>query len=103
MIANLLDNALRHTPPGVRIEVAGWSTRDGIALAVSDDGPGVPPEDMSAIFKRFFRSGDLRRTSGTGLGLALVAAIAELHGLDCRASDNAPGLRVTLETAPEDG
>ena len=102
MIANLVDNALRHTQAGSRIEVAGERTRDGVALSVSDDGPGVPSEDLTAIFQRFYRGGGAERASGTGLGLALVAAIAELHGLDCRASDNRPGLTVRISTTPAD-
>ncbi|WP_170153145.1 sensor histidine kinase [Roseiarcus fermentans] len=101
MIANLLDNALRHTAAGVRIEVGGEKTAGGIALTVSDNGAGVAPGDRAAIFQRFYRGGESRRSPGTGLGLALVAAIADLHGLDCRASDNRPGLRVTLATAAE--
>ena len=102
MIANLIDNALRHTLPGVRIEVGGERTPAGIALSVADDGPGVAAGEMTAIFQRFHRSGDPTRAPGNGLGLALVAAIADLHGLACRASDNRPGLRVTVATAPEE-
>ena len=102
MIANLVDNALGHTPAGVRIEVGGEQTAAGIALWVSDNGPGVGPADVGAIFHRFYRAGEAHRSSGTGLGLALVAAIADLHGLDCRACDNGPGLRVTLATAVEE-
>jgi signal transduction histidine kinase len=98
MIANLVDNALSHTPAGVRIEVGGERTAAGVALWVSDNGPGVAPADVGAIFQRFYRAGEAHRSSGTGLGLALVFAIADLHGLDCRASDNGPGLRVTLAT-----
>jgi signal transduction histidine kinase len=102
MIANLVDNALGHTPAGVRIEIGGARTAAGISLWVSDNGPGVAPADVDAIFKRFYRAGEVHRSSGAGLGLALVAAIADLHGLDCRASDNGPGLRVTLATAVEE-
>jgi signal transduction histidine kinase len=101
MIANLIDNALGYTPAGVRIEVAGARTPEGIALSVSDNGPGVAPADMATIFQRFYRAGEAQRSSGTGLGLALVAAIADLHGLDCWASDNGPGLSVTVGTAVE--
>ncbi len=101
MIANLIDNALRHTPPGVRIEVGGEQTQAGIAFSVSDNGPGVAASDMTAIFQRFYRAGN-SRAPGNGLGLALAAAIADLHGLDCRASDNHPGLRVTVATAPDE-
>ena len=57
---------------------------------------------MAAIFQRFYRADETQRSSGTGLGLALVAAIADLHGLDCRASDNGPGLRIRLATAVEE-
>ena len=68
-------------------------------MSVSDNGPGVAAGEMTAIFQRFYRAGDPERAPGNGLGLALVAAIAELHGLDCRASDNHPGLRVAVATA----
>jgi len=102
MIANLLDNALRHTPPGAGIEVAGKRTQGGISLTVVDDGPGVAPDELKAIFQRFYRAEAARTPAGTGLGLSLVAAIAELHGLECAASDNCPGLRVTLTTADEE-
>ena len=102
MIANLIDNALRHTPAEVRIEVAGERTPTGIAFSVSDNGPGVTASEMTAIFHRFHRAGDPARAPGNGLGLALVAAIGDLHGLDCRASDNHPGLRVTIATAAND-
>ncbi len=99
MIANLLDNALRHTEAGVRIEVGGRRTARGVSLAVADDGPGVRPEELAAIFQPFYRAETSRTSPGTGLGLSLTAAIAELHGLECAASDNHPGLRITLETA----
>jgi signal transduction histidine kinase len=101
MIANLIDNALGHTPAGVQIEVGGERTAAGIALWVSDNGPGVAPANVEAIFQRFYRAGEAHRSSGTGLGLALVAAIADLHGLDCWASDNRPGLSVRVATAVE--
>jgi signal transduction histidine kinase len=102
LTANLIDNALRHTPAGVRIEVTGERTPQGISLSVADDGSGVAPEDLRAIFQRFYRAHAARKSPGTGLGLSLVAAIAELHGLECAASDNRPGLRVTLSTAQDD-
>ena len=63
---------------------------DGVSLTVADDGPGVAPEELKAIFQRFYRAEAARTSPGTGLGLSLVAAIAELHGLECAASDNAP-------------
>ncbi len=99
MIANLLDNALRHNQAGVRVEVSGRRTPDGMSLVVADDGPGVAPGELKAIFQRFYRVEAARTSPGTGLGLSLVAAIADLHHFECAASDNGPGLRVTLATA----
>jgi signal transduction histidine kinase len=102
MIANLLDNALRHTPPGAAIEVSGKRTPRGVSLSVADNGPGVAADELKAVFQRFYRARAARANAGTGLGLSLVAAIAELHGLACAALDNSPGLRVTLTSVVED-
>ena len=99
MVANLVDNALRHTPGGVRIEVKGEATRDGLRLSVADNGPGVASGELNSIFERFYRAEPLRHSAGTGLGLSLVAAIAELHGLASSAFDNRPGLRIEVVTA----
>jgi len=102
MVANLLDNALRHTPQGVRIAVGGDRSAYGaygVRLTVEDNGPGVDQRDLPAIFQRFYRGDAARGSPGSGLGLSPVAAIAELHGLECSASDNHPGLKVTLTTA----
>ena len=99
MVANLIDNALRHTPPGVRIEVSCRRVPSGASLSVSDNGPGVGAHEMKAIFERFYRGERAQPLPGGGLGLSLVAAIAELHDLECAASDNHPGLRVTLTSA----
>jgi signal transduction histidine kinase len=99
MVANLVDNALRHTPSGVRIEVAGEATRDGLLLSVADNGLCVGSNELNSIFKRFYRAESARQTVGTGLGLNLVVAIAELHGLNASASDNHPGLRIEVATA----
>jgi signal transduction histidine kinase len=99
MVANLVDNALRHTQSGVGIEVAGKLTASGgLRLSVSDNGPGVANRELNSIFQRFYRAESARQTAGTGLGLSLVAAIAELHGLNSFASDNGPGLRIEIVT-----
>jgi two-component system OmpR family sensor kinase len=77
---NLLENALRHTPPGTEIHVSTLTTGDGKAqLAVEDNGPGVPPELVPTLFERFVRgAGD--RGGSFGLGLAIVQAVAQAHG-----------------------
>ena len=99
MVANVVDNAIRHNPSGVGIEVAGERTAGGgLRLSIADNGPGVARDELSSIFKRFYRAEPAQRTPGTGLGLSLVAAIAELHGLECFASDNRPGLQINIVT-----
>jgi signal transduction histidine kinase len=77
---NLIENALRHTPPGTAIRVSTGTAPDGSAeLVVEDEGPGVPPELEANIFRRFVRgSGD--RGGSFGLGLAIVQAVAQSHG-----------------------
>jgi signal transduction histidine kinase len=80
---NLLENALRHTDPGTAVE-ASVERRDGVVvLAVEDDGPGIPPELRDKVFERFFRgAGD--RSGSSGLGLAIVRAVAASHNGDVR-------------------
>jgi signal transduction histidine kinase len=97
MIANLVDNALRHTPRGAAIELASERGAGPARLIVGDDGPGVAADQRERIFERFYRVDAARATPGSGLGLSLVAAIAELHGLTCKASDNGPGLRIAID------
>jgi signal transduction histidine kinase len=77
---NLIENALRHTPPGTEIRLSTDTTADGKArLVVEDDGPGVPERLLSTLFERFVRgAGD--RGGSFGLGLAIVRAVAESHG-----------------------
>ena len=97
MVANVVDNALRHTPSGTRIVVASARRGGGGRLTVSDDGPGAPAAERQRIFERFFRLDAARSTPGDGLGLSVAAAIAELHAMDYAAEDNAPGLRIVFD------
>lgn len=93
--ANLIENALRHTPPGSRIEVSVGGA-DRPRLRVRDNGPGVPEDERENVLKRHYRLERSRTTEGSGLGLSLVAAIAELHGAELTLADAAPGLSVEL-------
>jgi len=94
-IANLVENALRHTPKGTRIGVRLLQDyQTGICLTVEDDGPGAKSEDLPRLTHRFYRGERSRTTPGNGLGLSLVAAVAELHGAELRLENIKPGLRV---------
>ena len=96
LFANLIENALTHTPPGSHVEVALAREGGGPVATVADDGPGVPAAMRERVLKRFVRLEASRSTPGSGLGLAGVAAIARLHGIGLELADNRPGLRVTL-------
>lgn len=90
-ITNLIENSLRHSPPGpVKLTV------DGTTLTVVDTGPGIPEGERQAVLRRLYRLDRSRSTPGSGLGLSLVDAIVKLHGGHLELSDNAPGLRVTV-------
>jgi two-component system sensor histidine kinase PrrB len=79
MLDNLLDNAANHGKPAGTVDISLTRTLDGIALAVSDDGPGIPPDERDRMTQRFTR-GVAPRSAGSGLGLALVDQQARLHG-----------------------
>jgi K+-sensing histidine kinase KdpD len=95
-VGNLVDNALKFTPRGGRVTVRGFSGSDTIGFEVIDSGPGIPPEEVPCVLRRFYRTESSRHTAGSGLGLALVAAVAQLHGMDLAIGDAQPGCRVTL-------
>jgi signal transduction histidine kinase len=82
VLANLLDNAARHGPPGGRVRVTGRRDADGVLLEVHDDGPGIAPEHRDRVFERFERGAAEGRTpdGGTGLGLAIARWAVTLHG-----------------------
>lgn len=97
LVANLIENALRHTPAGAFLQLAVERTAAGARLVVADNGPGIAADQRERVLQRFVRLDASRGTPGSGLGLALVKAIADLHGVALRLEDNAPGLRATLE------
>ncbi len=104
MMANLIENAINHAPPPARIAVTLRGRVDGSVLwRIEDDGPGIPQAERSNVFRRLYRLNSSRSTPGNGLGLSMVAAIAELHRATVRLDDAAPGLRVSLRfTQPVD-
>lgn len=96
MLANLVENAIRHCPPGARIELSGSMHAERVELAVSDNGPGIPASEREKVFQRLYRVEKSRTTSGSGLGLSLVKAVCDLHGATVALDDNAPGLVVIV-------
>lgn len=102
LLRNLVDNAVRYTPPGGRVDVA-TALEDGRAtLAVVDAGPGIPPAERARVFDRFYRLPGTVGT-GSGLGLAIAQRIAEIHGarIDLDSGDAGIGLKATVVFAPE--
>jgi signal transduction histidine kinase len=96
LFSNLVENALTHTPAGSTVRVALRATAGGFDAEVADNGPGIPEAERNKVFDRFYRLDRSRTTKGSGLGLALVKAIASLHGLSLRLEDRKPGLAVIL-------
>lgn len=102
MLVNLVENGLRHAGPTAKVGVR-VGARGGAAICVSDDGPGVPEAERERIFDRFYRLERSRSTPGNGLGLALVAAVARLHGATVSLRDAGPGLVVEVAFSPAKG
>ncbi|MFC5740402.1 sensor histidine kinase [Dyella tabacisoli] len=96
MLANLIENALHHTPPGSRIDLALQATPHALTARISDTGPGIPADARERVLRRFVRLDSSRSTPGCGLGLALVAAVANLHGIRLKLDDARPGLLIEL-------
>jgi len=96
MIANLFENAIRHCPAGTLITVSLAREGGEAVLRVADTGPGIPSEEREKVLRRFYRLEASRTTPGSGLGLALVKAVADLHGASLELESNEPGLRVVV-------
>ncbi|WP_134738551.1 DUF4153 domain-containing protein [Nocardioides sp. 503] len=100
LVANLLDNASRHSPPGGRVSLTAEATPTGWRLEVADDGPGVPAADRDRVFERFGTLSDAEGGGGTGLGLAIARWVSDLHGGTIHFVDPEPprgGARVRVD------
>jgi len=106
LLANLVDNAVRYTPRGGRVDVAVGVMGDAVTLTVRDNGPGIALDERPRVFDRFYRAAGTP-APGSGLGLAIVKRIAERHGASIElgeglgasagdASGTGPGLGVTV-------
>lgn len=91
MFANIIENAVKHCPSGTTIQVSSDSDSENVIACIADNGPGIDPADRERIFRRFFRGETSRQGAGNGLGLAMVKAIADLHGATVSVADNKPG------------
>ena len=100
VVANLLDNAVRHSPAGGTVELRGGRSRAGVTIEVCDEGPGISEDERGKVFERFYRADSARssRDGGAGLGLAIARWIVDLHGGDIRIEPRQPhGCRMVVE------
>jgi signal transduction histidine kinase len=95
-IGNLLDNAIKYTPEGGNIRLQVVPFDEAVEVVVQDTGAGIPAAEREHVLERFVRLESSRHTTGNGLGLSLVAAVARLHHAELCLEDADPGLRVTL-------
>lgn len=115
VIHNLIENALRYTPPGTPIEIAAWTTDSQVIIRVADQGPGLPDRDRTKVFERFYRASEKKpnRASvdarphavsqtpiGLGLGLTICEGIIKAHGGRIWAEPNQPRGAAFLFTLP---
>jgi signal transduction histidine kinase len=95
-VASLIDNALKYAGRGANVELAARREVQGPSIVVRDDGPGVPGAELPKLTQRFYRLDRARSQPGNGLGLAIVSAIATLHGGELQLADARPGLRAAI-------
>jgi two-component system heavy metal sensor histidine kinase CusS len=103
-LSNLIDNALRFTSDGGNIRIAFQGTAEAAEISVTDTGSGIAPEHLPRVFDRFYRGDASRSSAGTGLGLALVKSIVDLHGGSAAIqSESGAGTTVTLRFPNQPG
>jgi signal transduction histidine kinase len=98
---NLVENAITHSPIGADIRISATRRDSSIIIAISDEGPGIPPAEWTRVFERFYRVDKSRSgPGGTGLGLAIVKHLAELHGGTVTAANGESGGAVFTVVLP---
>jgi signal transduction histidine kinase len=99
VLTNLLDNAVRHSPPGGEVVVSAEPTPSGVRLSVTDNGPGIPTTERERVFERFTRTDTARAAAdgGSGLGLSITRWLVELHGGSVRVADTAAGCTLVVD------
>ena len=103
VIYNLVENAIKYTPPGSPIEIRGEVVKNEIAIEVLDRGPGLPPGEEQRVFEKFYRAREANRPGGIGLGLTIARGIVEAHGGSMIASNREGGGAVFRFTLPLGG
>jgi len=100
VLANLLENAVKHTPDGTQVRIVGHSGDGQVTIAVEDDGPGLPPGDPDRLFAKFQRGRSEGDVPGAGLGLAICRAVVQAHGGRISASNREGGGASFVITLP---
>jgi signal transduction histidine kinase len=102
VLANLLDNATRHTPVGGSVRLEACPSGRGVRLSVTDDGPGIPAQHREHVFERFSRLDDARSADagGSGLGLSIARWVVDLHGGTIAVVDSPRGCRIDVDLPP---
>lgn len=95
VLINLVENAIKYTPPGTPIEISAWTTPDAVVVAVHDDGPGIPYTRQQRLFEKFYRAHTGQTVAGSGIGLAICKGLVEAHGGEISVS-SAPGQGTTF-------
>jgi signal transduction histidine kinase len=99
VLTNLLDNAIRHSPPGGRVLVGAKPIPTGVRLSITDEGPGIAPAERDRVFERFTRTDAARAAAdgGSGLGLSITRWLVELHGGSVHVADSASGSTLVVD------
>jgi signal transduction histidine kinase len=95
-LANVVDNAVKYTPEGGKIDLCATVDKNHLYIEIADSGIGVPSAEFDNLFSRFYRVDKSRQLAGNGLGLSLVKAIIKLHNGSITLFDNSPGLKVVI-------